>query len=247
MYRNVCQVLCNTCKSNGLLVRRPLTTNAYNYGLFSVISQKIANSLVVNSAKDQLILWHEWTGMSWSAEIAVVTIAIRALITFPLTVGQHKILAKYDALRPELIQFGQRLKKEVDSAQYLYNWSPIKAKLMYNLRMKQETKRLIIRDNCHPMKGSIVVWVQIPVWVILSHAIRNMSFMYPIADHNSQLIHSQLSTEGILWFSNLTLSDPYLVLPFLTAVVNLTIVQVIVSQLMDKLFASLFVSPKRRQ
>ncbi|CAG2175940.1 unnamed protein product [Oppiella nova] len=64
-----------------------------------------------------------------------------------------------------------------------------------------------------------------------------MSFMYPIADHNSQLIHSQLSTEGILWFSNLTLSDPYLVLPFLTAVVNLTIVQVIVSQLMDKLLS----------
>ncbi|CAG2177680.1 unnamed protein product [Oppiella nova] len=73
-----------------------------------------------------------------------------------------------------------------------------------------------------------------------------MSFMYPIADHNSQLIHSQLSTEGILWFSNLTLSDPYLVLPFLTAVVNLTIVQVIVSQLMDKLFASLFLHSNER-
>ena len=84
--------------------------------------------------------------------------------------------------------------------------------------------RLIVRDNCHPKKAFIVVWFQMPFWIILSLALRKMSFGTNV-DNIS--IYNQLSNEGILWFPDLTQTDPYFILPFLTAIVNLTIVQVI--------------------
>ncbi|CAG2103444.1 unnamed protein product [Medioppia subpectinata] len=224
MNRNLCKLLCNKCKFNGLVMKRHLNANSFDFG-FLAVHQKIANSGVVNQTKDNLILFHEWSGMSWSLEIALMTAAIRTLITFPLSISQHNILAKYEALKPEISHFAHQLKKEVDSAQYLLNWTPLKARLMHTYRMKQEVKRLIIRDNCHPMKASIVVWFQIPIWIIVSHSIRQMSFVNAMSDPKAQLVYSQLSSEGILWFQDLTQTDPYFVLPFLTAIVNLTIVQ----------------------
>ncbi len=92
--------------------------------------------------------------------------------------------------------------------------------------MKQEVKRLIIRDNCHPFKASLVLWFQFPFWIILSHTIRNISFMYPIADDKALAIHKQLSNEGILWFTDLTQTDPYFVLPVIVGLINLINVQV---------------------
>ena len=139
---------CLRCQTNCLLRRETSYfglkgTNTRNYSigfesymnLFMKLNRKIANSEAVNSTKEALIDIHELLHISWSLEIALITTAIRTVITFPLSISQHKILAKYESLKPELNRFGDKLKKEVDSAQYLMHWSPLKAKLMYNLRV----------------------------------------------------------------------------------------------------------------
>lgn len=45
--------------------------------------------------------------------------------------------------------------------------------------MKGLIKDLYIRDNCHPFKASVVMVVQIPMWICLSFALRNMSGFVP--------------------------------------------------------------------
>jgi membrane protein insertase Oxa1/YidC/SpoIIIJ len=50
--------------------------------------------------------------------------------------------------------------------------------------------------------------------------------MYPIADDKALAIHKQLSNEGILWFTDLTQTDPYFVLPVIVGLINLINVQV---------------------
>ncbi|MEQ2216363.1 hypothetical protein XENOCAPTIV_015061 [Xenoophorus captivus] len=47
------------------------------------------------------------------------------------------------------------------------------AKFQKNLR--HLVSQLYIRDNCHPFKASLLVWVQLPLWVSLSLALRNLS------------------------------------------------------------------------
>ena len=46
--------------------------------------------------------------------------------------------------------------------------------------MKRLQRELFIRDNCHPLKSTIIAWVQIPMWVSLSLALRNMSGAFQI-------------------------------------------------------------------
>lgn len=46
---------------------------------------------------------------------------------------------------------------------------------MYILQLYRLIKELYIRDNCHPFKASLVAWIQFPMWISISLALRNMS------------------------------------------------------------------------
>lgn len=48
--------------------------------------------------------------------------------------------------------------------------------------MKKQWNKLIVRENCHPAKASILVLVQIPLWISLSMSIRNLCYMLPKQD-----------------------------------------------------------------
>jgi hypothetical protein len=49
-------------------------------------------------------------------------------------------------------------------------------------QLQKQWNNLIIRDNCHPFKTSILLWVQLPMWVFISVALRNMVYMLPHND-----------------------------------------------------------------
>lgn len=50
---------------------------------------------------------------------------------------------------------------------------------LFRFQFKKNLHRIIsqlyIRDNCHPFKASLLVWVQLPLWISLSLALRNLS------------------------------------------------------------------------
>lgn len=41
--------------------------------------------------------------------------------------------------------------------------------------MRRIVTELYVRDNCHPFKATLLLWVQIPMWVCVSLALRNCS------------------------------------------------------------------------
>lgn len=56
-------------------------------------------------------------------------------------------------------------------------WSVFRFQFQKNLR--HLVSQLYIRDNCHPFKASLLVWVQLPLWISLSLALRNLSLVEP--------------------------------------------------------------------
>ncbi|KAH9388808.1 Cytochrome c oxidase assembly protein cox18, mitochondrial [Tyrophagus putrescentiae] len=189
--------------------------NASFLSAFSDINSSIANSAVLQFTKDSLISFHEWSHLPWFAEIALVTIAARCLIAFPLTVNQRRIIT-----RPK-----------VRDEAYLVGRSKKGTNAVYRRELTKEINRLIVRDNCHPTKAAMVPLFQIPMWIILSHSYRNLARLYPNpADPASLMAFSQLQQEGILWFHDLTVPDPTGILPVATALVNLTIIQLHVNE-----------------
>lgn len=48
-------------------------------------------------------------------------------------------------------------------------------RFQFNKNLRRLISQLYIRDNCHPFKASLLVWVQLPLWISLSLALRNLS------------------------------------------------------------------------
>lgn len=49
----------------------------------------------------------------------------------------------------------------------------------FRSQAKKQWDLLVQRDNCHAFKGTILLWGQIPLWVCMSVALRNMATMMP--------------------------------------------------------------------
>lgn len=48
-------------------------------------------------------------------------------------------------------------------------------RLTYLQNMRRLVSELYVRDNCHPFKATVLVWIQLPMWVCMSVALRNFS------------------------------------------------------------------------
>ncbi|XP_015272011.1 PREDICTED: mitochondrial inner membrane protein COX18 [Gekko japonicus] len=99
----------------------------------------------------------------------------------------------------------------------------------FRKNLKRIVSELYIRDNCHPFKASLLIWIQVPVWVFVSMALRNFS-IGRTASEAELPIQEQLSVGGTLWFMDLTAPDHTLILPITLGLLNLLIVEIFVLQ-----------------
>lgn len=94
--------------------------------------------------------------------------------------------------------------------------------------MKKQWNNLIIRDNCHPFKASVLLWVQLPMWICLSVSFRNLVYMLPKRDIDAQITFTELTVGGVAWIPNLVMPDTSLILPITLGLVNLLIIEVFI-------------------
>eukprot|EP00064_Thunnus_orientalis_P023599 superscaffoldBa00009085_g23847 len=118
---------------------------------------------------------------------------------------------------------------------------------LFQKNLRRIVSQLYIRDNCHPVKASLLVWVQLPLWISFSLALRNLSLdqsgefgsvwesgsvqsRTQISCPNSKLfvtaLQSELAAGGALWFPDLTVPDSTWILPVCLGLTNLLIVEV---------------------
>lgn len=213
------------------------TVNTRNLSIDSIVKwqeqtyNSISNSSLVNFMQDGLLYFHDTTGLTWSSTIITTTILVRAFMTMPLSVYQSYILAKVENIGLELKDLVNELKKETAMAKKMYNLSDKKTMILYRISMKKQWRKLIERDNCHPLKATLVIWFQIPIWVCISFALRNLVNMHP-PDPTAIITFMELQAGGFGWIPNLTVPDHSLILPIVFGISNLAIIEV---QKMSKL------------
>ncbi|XP_071808513.1 cytochrome c oxidase assembly protein COX18, mitochondrial-like [Asterias amurensis] len=186
----------------------------------------------VQVAQSLLETFHDVTGLPWWASIILSTFLFRGVLTLPLGVYTQYIKAKVERLQPEIVlmtkgvfvrRFGARAKAE--------GWSEKKVEMTLVRLSKHCSKELFVRDNCHPAKGSILLLVQLPLWVCLSLSLRNMTGTFGGAVYlDPASVVPGLSTEGALWLTDLTLTDPYYILPVLVGLLNLCNIELMALQ-----------------
>ncbi|CAH1247254.1 COX18 [Branchiostoma lanceolatum] len=183
-------------------------------------------SAPVRAAMTLLEQVHLHTGLPWWATIAMTTVALRLGLTFPLAVYQAHVIARVETLQPELARFAAELRRRVAIAGQQRGWTEKQMRAKFNVKMREFRTSLFIRDNCHPFKGSLLVWVQLPLFICVSFALRHMTgtFQGP-QGAASPVLQPDMASQGALWFTDLTAADPTLLLPVLLGTLNLLIVE----------------------
>ncbi len=213
--------------------------NLYQYRHFSISTSianlwiTISNSTPVAYFQQGLVNLHDITGLPWWATIILSTILLRSCITVPLTIYQNKIVARIELISMEMPDIVKQLKIEASQAKHLYNWTDKQTSNVFQRSVKKQWTALIVRENCHPLKTMIVLWGQIPLWIMQSVALRNLISMMPNPNlFEAQLAFTQLSMGGFGWIPNLTEIDASYILPVTLGILNLAIVEI---QVMSKI------------
>ncbi|XP_028316321.1 cytochrome c oxidase assembly protein COX18, mitochondrial [Gouania willdenowi] len=163
------------------------------------------------------------SGCPWWLSITVTTFLVRSSVTLPLSAYQILILAKVEALQAEITELAKRLKVEVSQRARERGWTYNQSRVQFKRNLRRLVSGLYIRDNCHPFKASLLVWVQVPLWISFSLALRNLSL-------TPSVVQEQLSTGGVYWFSDLTVPDSTWIIPVCVGLSNLINVQLFSSR-----------------
>jgi len=139
---------------------------------------------------------HIGQGLEWWQAIIGTTIIIR-LIVFPVVVMAQRNMAHMTNNAPEMA----RLQEKFTAARQRND--------MYEIdRTQKQLQALMGKQGVNPLKSFIPPLLQIPFFMSMFLGLRGMANC-PV---------DSMKTGGLSWFSDLTVADPYYILPILTSV-----------------------------
>ena len=165
---------------------------------------------------------HVSLGLPWWASIATITIIIRSCL-FPLVLKAMKNNSKLLLIQPDMTEIMGRV-----------NQSKSRGDMVTAQQEMLKLSELFKQHQCNPLAGLIMPLVQIPVFICFFTAIRQMA----------SVPFEELKTGGLLWFSDLTVADPWYILPTISATCFLITVELgadgISNQYQKKIYKNFF-------
>lgn len=141
----------------------------------------------------------------WWLSIALLTVVVRTLL-FPLTIKQVKSMRAMQDLKPDM----DRIRN-----QYQGN----------RQKQQEETMKLYQERGVNPLGGCLPILVQMPVFIGIFYVIREFGG-YKLGDRTVPGTQPTFQDGGILWFQNLSVMDPYFILPVLSALTMLAATEI---------------------
>ncbi|KAL3060945.1 hypothetical protein OYC64_009204 [Pagothenia borchgrevinki] len=179
----------------------------------------LSDSALVHLVEHFLLTVQQVGGLPWWLSIVVATLSVRTAVTLPLAAYQTVVLARVEALQVEISELAKRLRYEVSVRARERSWTEKQSRFQFKKNLRRIVSQLYVRENCHPFKASLLIWVQLPLWISLSLALRNLTL-------DQSALHADLAAGGALWFPDLTVPDSTWILPLALGLTNLIIVEV---------------------
>lgn len=138
---------------------------------------------------------HDVSGLPWWATIAITTAGVR-LAFVPLQIYQSKSIAKLALIKPQMTELSDQMKAASAKG--------TEKGLQDAERARQQLQALFEHHQVKPWMSMVGALGQIPLWITFFFTMRH------IVRVDSGL---GLDAGGMLWFTDLTMRDPYFVLP----------------------------------
>jgi YidC/Oxa1 family membrane protein insertase len=162
-------------------------------------------SPVVNILGVVLLYFHEQLGAPWWLSIVLLTVVVRTLL-FPLTVKQVRSMRAMQDLKPEMDRIRAQFR---DNRQ----------------RQQEEMMKLYQERKVNPLGGCLPILIQMPIFIGIFYVIRQFGG-YTVGDRTVPPQYPSFHEGGILWFQDLSVMDPYLILPVVSALTMLAATEI---------------------
>ena len=176
----------------------------------------------VATAHTLLDTLHASTGLPWVYTLPLAALTLRTTLILPLSIYSRRVIQKQASLSPLVQSWQHVLRAEVMAETAGMGPQVAQQKLLW--RMRQKRSEIYARWGCQTWKTMLPL-AQLPIWLTAIEAVRAMCGTR--AGLLGMILRSEnaatagvptapsLATEGILWFPDLLVPDPQLVLPFL--------------------------------
>jgi YidC/Oxa1 family membrane protein insertase len=158
---------------------------------------------VADNAIHTVNAFRDFSGLGYGEAVVGVTVLVR-LGLFPLFVKLQRNSARMAHMQPEMRTLKAKLDAMGDNADQ-------ETQIKYGLQMRALFKKY----ECNPFSSLVAPMVQIPVFMGMFFGLRKMPDFFG----------ADLSKEGLFWFSDLTVCDPFYILPVLSATTMLASVE----------------------
>lgn len=159
-----------------------------------------------------ILMFFHGLGAPWWLAIVMLTIVVRGVL-FPLTVKQVKSMRQMQELRPRLQEIQNKYKGD-------------------RQKLQEEQMKLYQESGVNPAGGCLPLLVQMPIFIGIFYVIREFGGTQGmIGVPDTQGTVESFTTGGILWFNNLSQTDPLYLLPVISAVTMLASMEMTNSQM----------------
>ncbi|MBN3299764.1 OXA1L protein, partial [Amia calva] len=163
----------------------------------------LGSSTPVGLVQNILEFMHVDFGLPWWGAIVAGTVLARCLV-FPVIVKGQREAAKLNNVLPEMTKLTNRMNDAKRSGNQ-FEFS----KAYSDMMMFQK------KHDVNPLRGFLVPLVQAPVFISFFIALRKMAYL-PVPS---------MQSGGLWWFSDLTMADPFYILPLAVTVTMLGVVE----------------------
>ena len=207
------------------ILRKPLSLSPRRHFSFQPITESL------DHASEMLIQIHADSTLPWYIFIPLMTFTLRSFITLPISLYQRKKLRKQNELRPIIQATTPVLRAKLASIAQIENFknpnskSPIAqltADKIIILSAKERIKRqrnLFRKFQCQTWKMWLLPAIQLPLWISISYMFRKITGWSDMSHSN---IDSSLINEHFLYLTDLSLNDPYFILPITLGIISLS-------------------------
>ncbi|XP_077869134.1 cytochrome c oxidase assembly protein COX18, mitochondrial-like [Saccoglossus kowalevskii] len=170
---------------------------------------------------------HNATHFPWWLAIIASTIAMRTVLHLPLGIMMQRILARMEITQPKINGQVEIVKQQLEIMAKNEGWQESYKAERYQNEVKDIVRHYHKSEKCNPWRSLIPVSVHVITWMEMTQALGQMSGGSPTVFGTQMDVDfiPEFLNQGALWFSNMTVPDPYLILPTMLCISNLALIE----------------------
>ncbi|KAJ1948304.1 hypothetical protein FBU59_001659, partial [Linderina macrospora] len=160
----------------------------------------------------------------WWAVIVGSAVVLRGCLTLPVFVYQQRSIARAQRLGRVSAAWQHSMRASLKLEMADKNLTPAELQAILERRVRRKHHELLLKQGSHPVMGFLLPLAQLPIWISMTYVLRHLCGVplpYFDAPGSAMDVAPDMTREGILWFTDLTVADPTLVLPAVTGMLYL--------------------------